>query len=176
MRAAKPNELTTRAYPVMTARVSARELAKWFPVGFEDITDPDATPEPSKGALIKLNRGPYVVVYWGETSKQLTLQIPSSTETSKFFAAFFREVPMPRSRILWQREDVTLAKHNLLPEIFLQPYERVRDYVALLKKPLARAKAAKTSSPRTAVSGAREVRASSSRASRHSSKRSARKR
>ena len=108
MRVARPDELKSVAVPVMTARVSEDELSKWFPVAFHDITDPEETPEPSKGALLKLGSGAYFVVYWGELSNQLTLQIPKTTDASDFLAAFFREVPLPTSRVLWRRADARL--------------------------------------------------------------------
>jgi len=111
MRAAKPDELKENAVPVMTAHISESELLKWFPVTFQDITDPWATPEPSKGALIKLDAGDYVVVYWGHDSKELTVNIPSATDASAALASFFREVPIPRSRVLWRRADARLPRH-----------------------------------------------------------------
>jgi len=111
MRAAKPDELKENALPVMTAQISESELLKWFPVAFHDITDPWATPEPSKGALIKLDAGEYVVVYWGHDSKELTVNIPAATDASAVLASFFREVPIPRSRVLWRRADARLPRH-----------------------------------------------------------------
>jgi hypothetical protein len=113
MRAAKPGELKSHAVPVMTAKVSEHELTEWFPFAFEDITDSEATPEPSKGALVKLTNGQYFVVYWGESSHQLTLQIPQATDPLKFLAAFFTEVPLPRSRIVWRRADARLPARPL---------------------------------------------------------------
>jgi hypothetical protein len=110
MRAAKPDELQEHALPVMTARISDAELAKWFPVAFETITDPWATPEPSKGALVKLDAGEYFVLYFGEDSKQLTLRIPPSVDASIFLMSFFREVPLPRSRVLWRRPGTRLPR------------------------------------------------------------------
>jgi hypothetical protein len=108
MRAAKPEELKTPASPLLTARLSEAELKKWFPVPFKEIADSEATPEPSKGALIKLDAGYYAVVYFGETSKQLVIEIPATVDPSDVLAAFFREVPLPRSRVLWHRPDAKL--------------------------------------------------------------------
>jgi hypothetical protein len=110
MRQAKPHELKTRAVPAMTARISETELLKWVPVQFEEITDPWATPEPSKGALIKLDAGDYVVLYYGKISGQLIVEIPENTsDSSALLADFFNEVPLPKSRILWHRPDVKLS-------------------------------------------------------------------
>jgi hypothetical protein len=109
MRRAGPHELTTRAYPVMTARISEAELEQWLPVPFDDIDDPLAAPEPSKGALVQLEAGSYIVVYYGKDSGQLFVEIPETTkDSSALIADFFREVPLPIARVLWHRSDITL--------------------------------------------------------------------
>lgn len=110
MRVGKPNELKTQAFPVLTARISETELSKWFPVSFHYLTDPQETPEPSKAALIQLDQGVYFVLYWGEWSKQLKLEIASSTDASQFLEALLREVPLPRTRIIWRRRDARLPR------------------------------------------------------------------
>ena len=111
MRPAKPTELKANALPVLTARISEAELAKWFPVTFQHIEDPQEAAEPSKAALIKLDDGYYFVLYYGEISNQLTLRIPETTDGSAFLSALLREVPLPRARILWRREDARLPRH-----------------------------------------------------------------
>jgi len=111
MRVAKPNELKTNAFPVLTAQITETELSSWFPVSFHQITDPQEAPEPSKAALIKLDTGDYFVLYYGEISKQLMLRIPSATDPSEFLSALLREVPLPRTRILWRREGARLPRH-----------------------------------------------------------------
>lgn len=111
MRGANPNELETHAYPVLTAAISEAELARWFPVSFQHITDPQEAPEPSKAALIKLDAGDYVVLSYGELSNQLMLRIPTSTDAATFMDALFREVPLPRARIIWRRQDARLPRH-----------------------------------------------------------------
>ena len=111
MRVGRPDELRVQAFPVLTARISETELAKWFPVPFHYLTDPQETPEPSKAALIRLDQGEYFVLYWGELSKQLKLEIPAATDPSGFLDAFFREVPLPRGRILWRRQGTRLPRH-----------------------------------------------------------------
>ena len=111
MRQAKPQELKTRAVPVMTARLSEAELLRWVPVTFEEITDPLATPEPSKGALIRLDAGGYIVLYYGKDSQQLIVEIPENTQdSSALLAQFFREIPLPASRVLWHRPDIHLSR------------------------------------------------------------------
>lgn len=110
MRTAKPNELTTHAYPVLAAAISEAELSKWFPVAFHHITDPQEAAEPSKAALVKLDAGEYFVLYYGELSNQLMLRIPTSTNASEFLSSFFKEVPLPRGRIVWRRQDARLPR------------------------------------------------------------------
>lgn len=108
MRRAKPDELKERAFPVMTARLTEAELATWFPIAFDEINDPWAAPEPSLGALASLDAGEYVVLDYGRDSNQLIVRIPADLDASSFLTSFFREVPMPRSRVLWRREDAKL--------------------------------------------------------------------
>ena len=113
MRRARPHELKTPAMPAMTARLTEAELVRWVPVPFDEITDPLATPEPSKGALVKLESGGYVVLFYGKDSQQLTVEIPERTkDASALLSAFFNEVPVPRSRVLWHRADITLPKQR----------------------------------------------------------------
>lgn len=111
MRIANPDELKEPAYPVLTATISESELAAWFPVPFHHITDPQEAAEPSKAALVRLDAGDYFVLYFGEISKQLMLRIPSKTDASEFLSAFFREIPLPRARIVWRREDARIPRH-----------------------------------------------------------------
>jgi hypothetical protein len=111
MKAAKPNELKTHAYPVLSAAISDEELSRWFPVKFQHITDPQEAAEPSKAALIKLDAGHYFVLYYGELSNQLTLRIPTSVDAAAFLRSFFQEVPLPRSRIVWRRQDAHLPQN-----------------------------------------------------------------
>jgi len=110
MRRAKPNELKEQAFPVMTARLSEAELGKWFPIAFDEINDPWAAPEPSLGALVSLEAGEYVVLDYGRDSNQLIVRIPANLDASSFLASFFREIPMPRARVLWRRADAKLPR------------------------------------------------------------------
>jgi hypothetical protein len=117
MRKAKPHELKTPAVPVLTARLTEAELSKWVPIRFEDIDDPLAVPEPSKGALIKLDDGSYVVLYYGKVSGELTIEVPDTTQDfAALLAAFFLEVPLPSSRVLWRRPDMTRGRKRERPQ------------------------------------------------------------
>jgi hypothetical protein len=111
MRVAEPDELKTHAYPVLTAAISEAELSRWFPVPFHYITDPQEAAEPSKAALVKLETGDCFVLSYGELSNQLMLRIPTSTDASDFLNALFTEVPLPRARIVWRRQDARLPRH-----------------------------------------------------------------
>ena len=110
MRRARPNELKEQAFPVMTARLSEAELGKWFPIPFDEINDPWAAPEPSLGALVSLEAGQYVALDYGRQSNQLIVRIPANLDASSFLASFFREIPMPRARVLWRRADAKLPR------------------------------------------------------------------
>ena len=140
MRAAKPRELRTHASPVLTARLSETELRKWFPVSFQAITDPEATPEPSKGALIKLDAGYLVVLYFGEISKQLIVEIPASVDPSELLAAFFHEVPLPRSRVLWHRAGAKLPALRRSAAVARSRHTNTLPAAAKTKKTLPRPK------------------------------------
>lgn len=133
MRAARPDELQQNAFPVMTAELSEAELTKWFPVSFEEITDPWAAPEPSKGALVRLDAGEYVVLDYGKESKQLTLRIPAELDPSSFLTSFFREVPLPRSRVLWHRAGARLPRSVAAKRVGIGASERQRDISSLRK-------------------------------------------
>jgi hypothetical protein len=105
MRGARPEELKQAANPMLTARLSESELAEWFPVVFEEITDPWATPEPSKGALVRLDSGECIVIYWGSDSSELTVEAPNVIPDKNVLASLLLEVPQLESRILWRRPD-----------------------------------------------------------------------
>ncbi|HET7433539.1 MAG TPA: hypothetical protein VFN10_02370 [Thermoanaerobaculia bacterium] len=110
MRLAEPHELTTHAYPVLTAAISDSELRKWFPVTFQRITDPEEAAEPSKAAVVRLDAGEYFVAYYGELSNQLILRIPTSSDPSRFLNALLSEVPLPRARVVWRRHDAEFPR------------------------------------------------------------------
>jgi hypothetical protein len=86
--------------------LSEAELADLVPVEFQDINDPDATAEPSKGALIQLAAGPFVVLFYGKESGRLVLESPVSASAVRNVRSFLEEVPIPLSKIFWKRPDV----------------------------------------------------------------------
>ncbi len=113
MRAANANELTERAVPVLAARLSEAELAALVPVEFHDINDPDATAEPSKGALIQLTAGTFVVLFYGKESGRLVLESPESTSAVRNVRSFLEEVPIPLSKIFWKRPDIVMEPRQM---------------------------------------------------------------
>jgi hypothetical protein len=113
MRRADPHELTDPAVPVITARLSEAELAKWLPINFDAINDPLQAPEPSLGALAQLDAGGYVVLNYGKESGQLTVELPATTrDRTTLLAEFFLEVPLPLSRVLWHQKGTRLPKRK----------------------------------------------------------------
>ena len=146
MERAKPHELGDHAVPVLTARITESELAKWFPILFDDISDPLEAPEPSRGALVKFGNGAYAVLTYGKDSGQLTVELPESTrDRTAFLEAFFKEVPLPASRVLWHRADTHL------PKISRSKFSKRRD-ITLAKKTAVKPK---TSRQRTKPSALR---------------------
>ena len=80
----------------------------------EQPQPPDALwPEPSLGALAKLDAGGYLVLNYGKDSEQLTIELPvNTTDASALLAAFFREVQLPVSRVLWHRKGTRLPERQ----------------------------------------------------------------
>lgn len=136
MRRARPDELKERAFPVMTARLSEAELGQWFPVRFDEIDDPWAAPEPSLGVLVSLDAGEYVVLDYGKVSKQLIVRIPANLDATTFLVSFFREIPLPRARVLWRRQDAKLPRTVAAKQVGLSaaPAMRSRSKAAAAKK------------------------------------------
>ena len=113
MRRAEPNELVDPAVPIITARLSEAELARWLPIRFDAIDDPLEAPEPSLGALAQLEAGEYVVLNYGKDSQQLTVEFPVNTPNrTTLLEVFLREVPLPLSRILWHQKGTRLPKRQ----------------------------------------------------------------
>lgn len=113
MRRAEPHELTDPAVPIITARLSKAELTKWLPIRFDAIDDPLQAPEPSLGALAELDAGGYVVLTYGKESEQLIVEFPANTKNrTALLAQFFREVPLPLSRVLWHQKGTRLPQRK----------------------------------------------------------------
>jgi hypothetical protein len=145
MERARPHELRDHAVPILTARITEAELAEWFPIQFDEISDPLEAPEPSRGALVKLRNGSYAVLTYGKDSGHLTVELPESTrDRTAFLEAFFKEVPLPASRVLWHRADTHL------PKISRSDSDRRRE-TTLAKKTIVKPKTSRQRTKRSAL-------------------------
>lgn len=108
MQTANPNDLSTHAVPVLAARLSEAELAKWIPISFKEISDPDEVPEPTKGALVRLRSGAYAVLSYGLISKELTIRLAEGANFNSQLESFFDEVPTLVARVIWRLPSVSL--------------------------------------------------------------------
>jgi hypothetical protein len=100
MQNAKPEELREETVVVLQAKIGEPQLHQLFPVKLEEL-DPLAEPEPSVGALVRLNSGDLIVVTYGRETDTLSLQMPESEPAARILAAFFEEVPLWRENIIW---------------------------------------------------------------------------
>lgn len=103
MRRAQPNELQEDAVPAMVLQTSKQRLRELFPVRFSAM-DTFAEAEPSRGALLQLNDGPFVVVIYGTLSHRTTVSVPVSANVRKTIQSLVREVGITRDDILWAAE------------------------------------------------------------------------
>ena len=101
MRLASPQELQTEATPALRIHLPEKELSRLFPVRMKTL-DPLNEPEPSKGALVQLSSGDYVVLIYGKTSQTLTVAFPHKATVQKAVQGLLEEVPIPARGIVWQ--------------------------------------------------------------------------
>ena len=106
MRRAEPHELNARAVPVLVATLSKKEVGKLFPVRFDDM-DPFSEPEPSQGALVQLESGPFAVIVWGKSTGNLTVSLPEKADTRKVIEALLAEAPVSAKAITWRADEAT---------------------------------------------------------------------
>jgi hypothetical protein len=130
------------AVPVITARLSEAELTKWLPVLFDAIDDPLQAPEPSLGALAQLDAGGYVVLTYGKDSEQLIVEFPINIRNkTALLAQFFREVPLPLSRILWHQKGTRLPQRNMAGRSALEKDQKRKSIAPRVKRSALRAQA-----------------------------------
>lgn len=103
MRRADPEELREDVRPGLLLSVSEDRLRELFPVGFTALA-PAAEPEPSKGALVRLGSGHYVVVVYGTVTERATVSFPVSADVHRVMDALLGEVPLQSSEIVWTAE------------------------------------------------------------------------
>ncbi|MEK6373499.1 MAG: hypothetical protein AABO58_12475 [Acidobacteriota bacterium] len=105
MRYAQPHELKGNVVPVLQLHLSEKQFERMFPVRTVGI-DALAAAEPSKGALIRLESGSYVVVTYGEITHRVTVEVPQNADARTVVRELFEEVDIPGSAIEWIRENV----------------------------------------------------------------------
>jgi hypothetical protein len=103
MRRARPSELKEDAVPALVLSIDPRRLRELFPVRFSRV-DGFAEPEPSKGALIQLDSGPYAVVMYGTETRRATISFPAASDVRRALAALLRETSIDREEIEWIEE------------------------------------------------------------------------
>jgi hypothetical protein len=100
MRRARAAEMNEDAVPVLVLSVDERRLRELFPVRFSRV-DALAEPEPSTGALIQLDSGPYAVVMYGKETGRATISFPATSDVRRALAALIRETPIRRNEVEW---------------------------------------------------------------------------
>jgi hypothetical protein len=110
MRDAKVTDLKVRTLPLLTARLTRRELAAGFPVQLHPIDNPFELPEPCEAAVIQLDAGQYGLLTYVEVCQQLMLRVPVNANAPEFLSALFREVPLLRERLIWLRKDAWASR------------------------------------------------------------------
>jgi hypothetical protein len=103
MRRARAAEMNEDAVPALVLSVDERRLRELFPVRFSRV-EPLAEPEPSTGALIQLDSGPYAVVMYGKETGRATISFPATADVRRALAALVREIGIQRSEIEWVDE------------------------------------------------------------------------
>ena len=103
---------------MLAAELTDAEVESLLPLPMREVDDPEATAEPGKGALIKLAGRPFVVVFFGRESHRLVVEVPRSADAAADVRSFLAEVPIPRSKIVWHREDVELPAESDVPVAF----------------------------------------------------------
>jgi len=105
MRRASPDELDEDARPIALLRLSKDRLVELFPVELSEA-DPLSAAEPSIGALVQLDSGPYAIVMYGKVSGEAEVSLPVSSSIAHDWAAFLREVPLVVKEVVWTSEAV----------------------------------------------------------------------
>jgi hypothetical protein len=103
MKRTQPHELQQDAVPGLVLNLSVARLRELFPVEF-DAMDPLSEPEPSEGALVRLDSGLQVVVVHGTITHRVTLSFPATADLSRALPNVFAEIPVRSSEIVWTAE------------------------------------------------------------------------
>lgn len=105
MRVETPEALHHDVRPVLTARIAEADLARLFPIQFSDL-DSLAAPEPSRAALVRLERGSLVVVEYGTITSRLTVSVPDNADMVQTLVDLLDEIEIPDAAIDWVTEEV----------------------------------------------------------------------
>jgi hypothetical protein len=79
-----------------------------FPVTMEEM-DPFSEPEPSQGALVRLEDGRCVVVIYGKETGTLKVLVPEGADPTEEISAFLAEVPISSRAITWRVDAPSVA-------------------------------------------------------------------
>jgi hypothetical protein len=79
------------------ALVLPGEMEEWFPVKLQPVPHAYEGREPCRAALVQLDAGPYTVLFWGERSKMLMLQVAPTLDPTEFGARYCRRCRCRRS-------------------------------------------------------------------------------
>jgi hypothetical protein len=91
--------------PSLIARISPDELKRLFPVPFVDL-DPLAAPEPSRGALLRLQSGRMVVIEYGLVTSRLTVSVPASANIAETLIELLNEARIDMDTVEWITDDI----------------------------------------------------------------------
>jgi hypothetical protein len=106
---ASPEELQTEATPVIQAGLDESTVRQLIPVDFESL-DPLAGPEPSMGALVRLETGLLAVVIYGLVTQTLLLKVAQNEVSADSVRKLLEEIRVPRGSIRWQHPDTAAAE------------------------------------------------------------------
>lgn len=98
---ASPEELQTEVTPVIQAGLDESTVRQLIPVDFESL-GPLVGPEPSMGALLRLETGLLAVAIYGLVTQTLLLKVAEDKVSEESVRALLEEIQLPRQSIRWQ--------------------------------------------------------------------------
>lgn len=104
MRNAPAEALRDDVRPALTAHISEADLDRLFPVQFVEL-DSLAAPEPSCGALLRLDTGSLVLVEYGKLTSTLTVSVPKRADVGDTLVDLLMEVPINPQAIEWMADE-----------------------------------------------------------------------
>lgn len=116
MQRVKAEDLREDVIPILRAEISEEQLYQIFPIEFDEL-DPLCEPEPSVGALLRLESGDLVVVTYGRETGTLVLQIPESESVASTSTALFKEIPMLKEKTTWRASSEVQNPESCSPRI-----------------------------------------------------------